>query len=201
MTIPHIRCSLLGIVLLLAACSVDTTGIATESTRTPHPLSNPDAPVVVTEFIDLECEACRSAQVLVDRMLASYGSQIRYEVKHFPIYPSHAYSKEAAEAAECAADQGKFWDFERKAYENQAELSPGALSEWADALGLDMDLFERCRKSDLKLAIVEASSREGDALGVNGTPTFFVDGRKVEGTLEAIGAAIRQAQSGAMMPL
>ena len=189
--------------LLLAACgAVDTTGIATESNRPPHPRSNVNSVVTVTEFVDLQCEACRAAQTRVIKpLLEQYGSQMKYEVKHFPIYPSHRYSKEAAEAAECAADQGKFWEFEEMDYENQDDLSPTAISKWATDLGLDMDLFERCRKSDIKMAIVEASQQEGEKLGVNGTPTFFVNGKRVESTIEAIGAAIQEAASGSAMRL
>lgn len=189
-------------VALLSACSVDTTGIAVESNRPPHPKSNPNAIVTVTEFIDMQCEACRAAQTMVIKpMLELYGQQIRYEVKHFPIYPSHEYSKEAAEAAECAADQGKFWEFEEMDYENQPDLSPTEISKWATELGLDIDLFERCRKSNIKMAIVEASQLEGEQLGVNGTPTFFVNGKKVQSTIEAIGTAIQEAESGALMNL
>jgi protein-disulfide isomerase len=195
--------SLIGSLLLLTACSVNMTGIATESNRTPHPKSNINAAILVTEFIDLQCESCRAAQTMIVKpMLAQYGSQIRYEVKHFPIYPSHQYSKEAAEAAECAADQGKFWGFEEMNYEKQDDLSPKAISKWATDLGLDMDLFERCRKSNIKMMIVEASQEEGKKLGVNGTPTFFVNGKKVGSTMSAIGDAIQQALSGStLMPL
>jgi len=194
--------TIFSFLFLLTACSVDTTGIATESNRPPHPRSNLNALVTVTEFIDLQCEACRAAQTRVIKpMLEQYGSQMRYEVKHFPIYPNHRYSKEAAEAAECAADQGKFWEFEEMDYENQDDLSPAAISKWATDLGLDMDLFERCRKSNIKMAIVEASQQEGEKLGVNGTPTFFVNGKRVESTIEAIGAAIQESASGSAMRL
>jgi protein-disulfide isomerase len=86
-------------------------------------------------------------------------------------------------------------------YENQEKLSPSAISEWAKELGLDMDLFERCRKSNIKMSIVEASQQEGEQLGVNGTPTFFVNGKRVESTIEAIGAAIQEAASGSAMRL
>ncbi len=194
--------SIIGSLLLLTACSVDTTGIATESNRPPHPKSNLNSVVTVTEFIDFQCEACRAAQTrIIKPLLEQYAYQMRYEVKHFPIYPNHRYSKEAAEAAECAADQGKFWEFEEMNYENQEKLSPSAISGWAKELGLDIDLFERCRKSDIKMAIVEASQQEGKQIGVNGTPTFFVNGKRVESTIEAIAAAIQEAASGSMMPL
>ena len=194
--------SIISSLLLLTACSVDTTGIATESNRPPHPKSNLNSVVTVTEFIDFQCEACRAAQTrIIKPLLEQYAYQMRYEVKHFPIYPNHRYSKEAAEAAECAADQGKFWEFEEMNYENQEKLSPSAISGWAKELGLDIDLFERCRKSDIKMAIVDASQQEGKQMGVNGTPTFFVNGKRVESTIEAIAAAIQEAASGSMMPL
>ncbi len=194
--------SVIGSLLLLTACSVDTKGIATQSNRPSHPKSNMNSAVTVTEFIDFQCEACRAAQTRVIKpLLEQYASQMRYEVKHFPIYPNHRYSKEAAEAAECAADQDKFWEFEEMNYENQEKLSPSAISGWAKELGLDMDLFERCRKSNIKMAIVEASQQEGEELGVNGTPTFFVNGKRVESTIQAIGAAIQEAASGSAMRL
>ncbi len=188
--------------IVLAACSVDTTGIDTQSNRPAHPRSNVNSTVTVTEFIDFQCEACRAAETRVIKpLLEQYASQMRYEVKHFPIYPNHRYSKEAAEAAECAADQEKFWEFKEMNYENQEKLSPSAISGWAQELGLDIDLFERCRKSDVKMAIVEASQQEGKQLDVNGTPTFFVNGKRVESTIEAIGAAIQEVASGAAMRL
>jgi len=183
--------SLVGSLLFFSACSVDTTGVSESSTRPPHPKSNPNASVVVTEFIDLQCEACRAAQTkIIEPMLAQYGDRIRYEVMHFPIFPNHRYSIEAAEAAECAADQGKFWEFEEMDYKNQDDLGPAALTQWAKDLKLDMDLYERCRKSNLKLPIIEATQKAGEDLGVNGTPTFFVNGQLVKSTIGAIGEAI-----------
>lgn len=191
-----------AVLLLLAACTVDTTGISAESSRPPHPRSNINSAVLVEEFIDLQCEACRAAQTrVVKPMLEQYGSQIRYEVKYFPIYPHHQYAFIAAEAAECASDQGKFWEFEEMNYENQPDLSPQTLRKWAQTLQLDMDLFERCLKSGIKRDIVEATQAEGEQRGVNGTPTFFVNGKRVESTIEAIGAAVQEAASGAAMRL
>lgn len=190
-------------VLFLAACSkVDTTGLSPDSNRPPHPRSNVNSTVLVEEFIDLQCEACRAAQTrVVKPMLERYGSQIRYEVKYYPIFPHHQYAFIAAEAAECAADQGKFWEFEEMNYENQPSLNSRTIQQWAQSLGLDMTLFERCTKSGIKRATVEADQAEGNQRGVQGTPTFFVNGEMVESTVEAIGAAVQKAASGAAMRL
>ncbi len=180
--------------LTLAACGVDTTGLSPESSRLPHPRSNANASVLVEEFLDLQCEACRAAQSkVVKPMLEQYGAKIRYEVKYFPIIASHKYALVAAEAAECAADQGKFWEFEEMVYEHQDDMSLKNLRAWAQSLGMDMDVFERCTKSQIKRPIVKATYNEGLARGVEGTPTFFVNGVKVTSNIASIGAAIDAA--------
>jgi protein-disulfide isomerase len=194
--------SVLGSLLLLAACSVDTTGLSPDSNRKPHPSSNANSTVLVEEFIDLECEACRAAQTqIIPQLLEQYGSKMRFEVKHFPIGGGHIYSIYAAQAAECAADQGKFWEFEELDYKNQPDLNKEAVYDWARELRLDMPLFERCLKSEIKKNTVLADKKEGEERGVNGTPTFFVNGKKVESRIQAIGAAIQEAASGSAMRL
>ncbi len=194
--------SAIGSLLLLTACNVDTTGLSAESSRDLHPRSNPNAIVLVEEFIDLQCEACRAAQTrVIPSLLEQYGDDIRFEVKHFPIGGGHIYSVYAAQAAECAADQGKFWEFEELDYKNQPDLGKEAVYDWARELQLDMPLFERCLKSEIKKDTVLADKKEGEKRGVNGTPTFFVNGKKVESTIGAIGAAIQEAASGSAMRL
>jgi protein-disulfide isomerase len=126
---------------------------------------------------------------------------MRFEVKHFPIGGGHIYSIYAAQAAECAADQGKFWEFEELDYKNQPDLNKEAVYDWARELRLDMPLFERCLKSEIKKNTVLADKKEGEERGVNGTPTFFVNGKKVESRIQAIGAAIQEAASGSAMRL
>lgn len=190
--------SLAAPLVVLSACGVDTTGLSPESSRGPNPKSNANAAVLVEEFIDLQCEACRAAQTkIIPQMLREYGPNIRFEVKHFPVTPGHIYAIYAAQAAECAADQGKFWEFEEMDYKNQPDLGEKAVYEWAQALQLDMELFERCLKSEIKKDTVLADKEEGRQRGVNGTPTFFVNGVKVENnTIADIGAAIQAAMSG-----
>lgn len=186
--------------VLLTACGVDTTGISSTSSRGPHPKTNPNAAVRVEEFGDLQCPSCRGAQPkIVEPLLAKYGQQISFEFKHFPIPSIHQYTMLAAQAAECAADQGKFWEFEELAYEKQPDLNEQAVTEWAKELHLNMDLFGRCTRSHIKKSAILADYDEGVKRGVRGTPTFFVNQKKVEeNTLEALSAAIDQGLKGAI---
>lgn len=188
--------------LVLSAC-VDTTGLSAVSSKTPA--GNPQAIVVVTEFADLECPACKTAYIrLTKPLLEKYGSQIRYEYKHFPLRAIHRYAMDLAEAAECAADQGKFWEFSDMAFEKQDEVKQRgkeAIDAWGAALQLDADLFGRCRKSHIKADAVNADYEEGQTANVMGTPTFFVNGVQIEATLEALSAAIDQQLKGGAMRL
>jgi len=176
----------------LVAC-VDTTGLSEETSRTPNPRSNANAAVIVEEFADLQCPSCKAAHsMVVEPLLAQYGTQIRYDFKQFPLSSIHRYALDAAEASECAADQNKFWEFVDVAFEKQESLSDSALSEWGEELGLDTDLYERCRASNIKRDMIQAEYDAGRELGVTGTPTFFVNGKRVESSVEAIGAAITE---------
>lgn len=163
--------------VLLASC-VDTTGLSEDSSKVPHPLSNKNAVVRVVEYGDLQCPACKVAHDAVTKaLLATYGKQIRFEFKHFPLRSIHRFAMDAAQAAECAADQGKFWDYLDIAYAKQEDLSKEALYDWAKDLKLNDDLFTRCLRSGIKKDTVLADYAEGLALKVQGTPTYFVDGK------------------------
>jgi protein-disulfide isomerase len=180
--------------LALAAC-VDTTGLSPESSRTAR--GNADAFVTVVEYGDLQCPACKSAVDTINTpLLEQYGNQIRFEFKHFPLRSIHEYALELAEAAECSADQGKFWEFIDTAYAKQDQLSTKAITEWATSLGIDAELFNRCMKSDIKRDTILADYAAGEDAGVSGTPTYLVNGTKVESNLQAIGAAIQTALAG-----
>ena len=166
--------------LLLAAC-VNTEGLSAETSRTPT--GNPAAMVTVIDFTDLQCPACRTTQQsTVDPLLQEYGNVIRYEVRHFPLRSIHPFAQEAAEAAECAADQGRFWEFMEDVYsspESQSQLSREGHLERARRIGVaDSALFERCMHSRIKRSVVNDDYKEGERLNVTGTPTFFIDGEK-----------------------
>lgn len=176
--------------LTLVAC-VDTTGLSPDSKRTAR--GNPDAPVVVAEFADLQCPACAAAQdQILKPLLQKYGQQVRFELHHYPLQSIHRYARDLAEASECAADQGKFWEFVDLAFEQQKDLEKGIWTQWAASLKLDTALFDRCVASHIKRKTVLADYDQGEKLGVQGTPTFMVNGTKVKATLPDISGAIDQ---------
>src|SRR3989344_3062830 len=179
--------------VLLSAC-VDTSGLNGQSSRTPHPKSNANAVVVVMEFADLQCPACQAAhEHIVSPILQKYGSQIRYDFMHFPFRSIHRYALDAGETAECAADQGKFWEFVDLAYKKQADLNYDALLQWGKELELDVALLERCWKSRIKKSAVLSDYEKGKSMGVMGTPSFFVNGQKVESGFDTLSEAIDAA--------
>lgn len=185
----------LSATVLLTAC-IDKTGLSAQSSRPAR--GNPDAGVTVLEFADIQCPACRAAHELVSKpLLEAQGQRIRFVFKHFPLQQIHRFAMEAAEASECAADQGKFWEFVDMAYEKQDQLSSSAIRDWGKALNLDEELFDRCIRSHVKRQFVLSEYEEGTAGGVRGTPTFFVNGKQVQSTVEELTKAINEAASGA----
>lgn len=177
--------------LLFAACTTDTTGLSESLTLEAHPDTNANAAVTITEFADLQCPACKAAKdVVLDDLIAERGDDFRLEFRHFPLSAIHRYAMEAAEATECAGDQGKFWDMVDVIYDNQSQLSSETLDTWGEELGLDMDLYGRCRDSHVKRDAILDQYAEGQSAGVRGTPTFFVNGQQVPSTKEALTNAI-----------
>jgi protein-disulfide isomerase len=149
--------------------------------------------VLVEEFADFECPFCAPThEGVVKPLLKQYGAVIRYEWKHFPLRTIHRYAMDAAEASECAADQGKFWEYVDLMFAEQDQLGYDALLDWADRLGLDVTTFERCWKSHTKRDTVLADYEEGRNRGVNGTPTFFVNGTEVPAGYDTLSAAIEE---------
>jgi len=181
---------------LLAACG----GGSDVSMRTPK--GNANATVLVEEFADLQCPACAAAHAQVTTpLLEMYGDNIRFEFNHFPLRSIHRFALDTAEMSECAADQGKFWEFVDVAYEKQAELGFEALMDWAELIGLDTDIAERCWKSHSKRGLVLEDYKEGRDRDVAGTPTYFVNGERVQTGVDTLGAAIDAAIKDSQMPL
>lgn len=142
----------------------------------PHS-GSPSAPVVIVEFMDYGCPACKSAKAVVDKVVANHPSDVVVYYKNFPL-KAHPDSKGAAQAAVAAAKQGKFKEMHAMLFDKQHAHKPDKLFSYAASLGLDMAKF----KVDYAAAkaSVEADLAAGEAAGVMGTPSFFVNGRKYE---------------------
>jgi protein-disulfide isomerase/rhodanese-related sulfurtransferase len=140
-----------------------------------HVSGNPQAPVTIVEFGDFQCPACGREQDVIREIRQKYGDQICWVFRQFPIPSLHQFAEAAAVASECAADQGKFWEAVDKLYDNQTDLSNDALRRYAAELGLDTERFNQCLNSQATLARVRRDLDDAHALGVRGTPTFFVN--------------------------
>ena len=187
----------LTFIVLLTACGVDTTGLSDQSSKQPK--GSPTASVTVTEYGDFQCPACKSAHDTINQpLMQKYGDKIRFTFRQFPL-DMHPYALVAAEASECAADQGKFWEFVDLDYKEQDQLNANVLYDWAKVLGLNENTFSRCVRSGIKEKAVKADYDEGIKKGVQGTPTYFVSGQRVmKNTLPdeeaAVDAALKQAE-------
>jgi len=153
-------------------------------TTITHVKGNPDAAVVLTEYSDLQCPACAQAAPFVSEIVEQYKDDLRFEYKHFPIERIHPSALQAAVAAEAAGQQGKFFEFHDLLFENQTEWSPNPVpgvffTQYAEELGLDMDLYKRHANASVLRDKVRAEFAEGQAAGVTGTPSFFLNGERL----------------------
>ena len=138
------------------------------------------APIELIEFSDFQCPFCQRANPTVDQVLKTYGDRIRFVYRHFPL-SNHPNAKPAAEASQCAAEQGKFWEYHDKLFANPSRLADGDLKQSAAELGLDTAAFNKCVDTHKYASQVESDFRAGEDAGVNGTPAFFVNGRMISG--------------------
>ncbi|MGW4632863.1 DsbA family protein [Nocardia sp. NPDC004415] len=166
--------------------SVQATGEPAQVVRpNSHRLSGPaDARVTLVEFLDFECEACRAAFPVMEQLRAEYGDRVGFVVRYFPI-PSHFNSTRAARAAEAAAGQGRFEQMYQRLFETQASWGEKRVPAdevfrgFATDLGLDLAAYDLAYNDPVTVARVRADFDEGVALGVQGTPSFFLNGKKI----------------------
>jgi predicted DsbA family dithiol-disulfide isomerase len=138
------------------------------------------APVTIVEFSDFQCVFCRRAQTVLGELLARYGDDVRLVHRDFPS-PRHPMARAAAEAARCAGDQGKFWEYHDMLFQGQPTLTEGDLGRLSREVGLEAEPFTTCLTSGRHRDAIDADLREGKRSFVEGTPTFFVNGRPVIG--------------------
>ncbi|MBV9788891.1 MAG: thioredoxin domain-containing protein [Chloroflexi bacterium] len=139
-----------------------------------------DAPVQIVEYVDFECPHCREAHEQLDAIRAEFPD-FRLVVRHFPITSIHPHAQPAAEAAEAAGAQGKFWEMHDLLFEHQDRLDPDDLHGYAQQLGLDVERFDRELSERTYESRVKQSFRNGIGDGVNGTPTIFINGVRYDG--------------------
>ncbi|WP_229022853.1 DsbA family protein [Actinomarinicola tropica] len=163
-------------------------------------LSTGDTDATFVEFLDFECEACRAAHPMVEQLRSAYGDDMTFVVRNFPL---HNNSEAAAQAAEAAAAQGRFEEMYDLLFETQPQWGESDQSQedvffgLAEDLGLDMEQFRGVYDDPATLEKIRRDKADGQALGVTGTPTFFLDGEKVEvESFEELQAMIEQAIGG-----
>jgi protein-disulfide isomerase len=134
------------------------------------------APVTLVEYGDYECPHCGRAYPIVKEVQRRLGPKLRFVFRNFPLSESHPHAQHAAEAAEGAATQGRFWEMHDMLFEHQRALDDRHLVGYATALGLDVKAFERDLHAHAHQARVREDFLSGIRSGVNGTPTFFING-------------------------
>jgi protein-disulfide isomerase len=138
----------------------------------------PDAPVTIVAFVDYQCSYCRQARPIVDDLVGS-ESDVRLVQRDFPL-DMHPRALETAIAVNCADSQGRFWEMAARVFEHQSALEDADLRADASALGLDLEVWDRCRIDPTVRAEIDADIQDGERAGVRGTPAYFVNGQLFE---------------------
>jgi protein-disulfide isomerase len=165
--------------------AIDTAGRPSKGSQ--------NAPVTVVEFIDIECRTCSEPYHAVDRIFNEMNGRLRLVVMHYPL-SQHKHAQKAAEAAEAARDQGKFWEYVDLLFKNQTALEPTDLKQYATQLGLDRKKFDAALDGTRLSDNVDHDRLEGDKLGINRTPTVYINGRRsADVTYEGLKTAVEAA--------
>lgn len=144
-------------------------------------LGSANAPVTLIEFSDFQCPFCLRVAPTLKQIRAKYGDKVRIVWKDFPLTQIHPEAFKAGEAGHCAAEQGKFWEFHDAVYANQQAMQPDDLKRYAANVGVDAAKFNACLDTSKHAEIVRNGVVEGTRLGIDSTPTVFINGRRVSG--------------------
>ena len=164
-----------------------------------HAQGPADAPVTLVEYGDYECPYCGRAYPVVKQLQRAMGDRLRFVFRNFPLNTIHAHASAAAQAAEAAAAQGKFWEMHDILFEHQETLDAHDLREFALKIGLEIYKFESDLAAERFAPRVGEDFRSGVRSGVNGTPTFFINDTRYDGShgVESLLAALREADASA----
>lgn len=150
-----------------------------------HAQGPADAPVTLVEYGDYECPHCGRAYPIVKDVQRRLGDRLRFVFRNFPLSSIHPHAEHAAESAEAAAPQGKFWEMHDYLFEHQQSLEDDDLMQYAEGVGLDTDRFVREMEAGAHQERVREDFSSGVRSGVNGTPTFFINGVRHDGSWDA----------------
>lgn len=145
-----------------------------------HVRGSPDADIVIVEYGDFQCPYCARAHPTLAGLQKQYGQRIALVWRHLPL-GMHPYAEPAAEAAEAAGAQGKFWEMHDSLFEHQAQMAPAQLPLLAQGMGLDAARFDADMSTRRYSERIQAQAEEGKALGASGTPSFFINGERYHG--------------------
>ena len=162
-----------------------------------HVAGPDDAPVTLVEYGDYECPHCGRAHPVVKAVQRQLGDQLRFVFRNFPLAEAHPHALVAAQAAESAGAQGRFWEMHDMIFEHQDALELQDLAGYAELLGLDVERFERDLATGTYAKKVRDDFRSGVRSGVNGTPTFFLNGERYDGSWANVEAFIRALRDAA----
>lgn len=140
-----------------------------------------EAAVSIVEFSDFQCPFCKAVTPTLHQLMKQYDGKVRWVFRDFPIPSLHPLAPKAHEAARCAAEQGKFWEYHDVLFERSPRLEQPELKQYARDMKLDGAAFDRCLDSGKHQAAVAADVEEGQRLGISGTPAFFINGRLLVG--------------------
>jgi protein-disulfide isomerase len=153
-----------------------------------------NAPVTIVELSDFHCPYCKRVQPILNELLKKFDGKVKHVFRDLPLDQLHPDARKAAEAARCAKEQGKFWEYHAKLMAGSTDASQQTLKRLAAEAGLDAAPFEQCLSTGKYSAAVQKDVEEATALGVNGTPAFFINGRLLTGAqpLEAFSKVIEE---------
>ena len=143
-------------------------------------MGNVNAPIKLIEFSEFQCPFCKRTRPTIDKILSTYKDQVYYVFRDFPL-DFHQQAKGAAMAANCAHDQGKYWEFNKKLWDIQSSLSAEKYQEIAVELKLDLTKFNQCRESQKYTQEIDKDRQDGEEAGVSGTPAYFINGKFLSG--------------------
>jgi protein-disulfide isomerase len=149
-------------------------------TKADHIQGEREARLTLVEFGDYECPYCGEAYGVIKNVQAEMGPSLRFVFRNFPLKESHPHALAAALAAEAAGQQSHFWQMHDILFENQNALTPNDLARYAKRIGLDLRRFQADFEDEKCMAKVTSDFRAGVRSGVNGTPSFYIDGEKFE---------------------